>query len=419
MIRGMKVPSTAAWQPLVEGADADLAREAIEAVARDVERLEPRDPSLYHGQAGIALFHGYRALDGNDRALDAAGDALAIAVEGRGEEMLPFLGRGFAGTAFALAHLRDLIDPGPDTLAEFDKAIAWVLERDPWPFEWELIAGLVGLGVYGLERADTAGGRAMVERVLGHLSERAEIGPGGATWLAPVREGDLTELSSPETATYYNLGLPYGVAGAVGFLAAARSAGVSGPQGSLLEEAIRWLRAQDQPDGEIRFPAFIARGSRVSRRNGWCYGDPITAVTLVGAGLAAGEASWVEHGVEVALQAARWSQGAGPARDGLSFCHGTAGRAHIFNRLAQATGSSELCEAARTSYRWLLAAREPGAGIGDFPYHVAVDPKFDRGLQLGAAGLAICLLAAVSDVAPDWDRAFLTSLPPGAVCDDN
>ena len=400
----------AGWQPLIAGEDAELAHAAIEAIARDLEAAKPSDPSLYHGQAGIALLHGYRARLGDEHALDAAGDALATAVTGEGEEKVPWLGRGFTGTAFALAHLRDLIDAGPETLGELDKAIAWVLERDPWPFDWELVTGIIGLGVYGLERADTAWGRAAVERVVGYLAARAERSPAGATWLAPVRDGDLTGLSPEETPTYHNLGLPYGVVGAINFLAAASRAGLSGSDGSLLAEAIRWLRAHDRPDADIRFPAFIARGLPVRRRNGWCYGDPIVAVALVGAGLAAGEASWVEHGVDVALHAARWSLRLDPATDDLSFCHGTAGRAHLFNRLAQATGSSELCEAARACYRRLLAARQPGTGIAGFRFEPAVTGTFDRGLQLGAPGLAICLLAAISDLAPDWDRAFLTAL---------
>jgi len=401
-IRGVN----ASWQPAIDGRDVERAREAIEAVARDLERLAPGDPSLYHGQAGIALFHGYRAYDGDERAVDLAGDALATAVAGRGEERVPWLGRGFAGTGFALAHLSDLIDPGAETLAELDRAIAWVLDRDPWPSDsdWELIAGLIGLGVVGLERADTA----LVERVLGHLAARAETGPDGATWLSPVRAESVVELPVP----HYNLGLPYGVAGAVGFLTAARSAGVTGPANGLLEEAIRWLRAQDRSGEGLRFPSHIVEGRVRWGKNGWCYGDPITAVALVGAGLAAGEPSWLEHGVEVALHAARSILRAGPAQAGLSFCHGLAGHAHLFNRLAQATGSSELGEAARTSYRWLLDAREPGSGIGGFRFAGRSDDEFDHGLQLGAAGLAICLLAGISDVAPDWDRAFLTALPP-------
>lgn len=412
-MHGVKVPPATAWQPLLADREAELAREAIEAVALDLERLAPSDPSLYHGQAGIALFHGYRARDGDERAVDLAGDALAIAVAGRGEEQLPWLGRGFAGAAFALAHLRDVIDAGPEALGELDRAIAWVLERDPWPFDWELIGGLIGLGVYGLERDDSA----MVERVLGHLTARAERSPGGATWLAPARERDMTGL--PPDETYDNLGLPYGVAGAVGFLAAARRAGATGPDVSLLEEATRWLRGQDRHDEPmegIRLPAFIARGRRQNpkNRNGWCYGDPITAVALVGAGLAAGESSFVDHGLELALHAARWSVRADlAAADGVSFCHGVAGRAHIFNRLAQASGSDELREAARFSCRRLLAARQPGSGIGGFAF-ASSGGRFDHGIQLGAAGVAISLLAAVSHVAPDWDRAFLTALPPRA-----
>ena len=39
-------------------------------------------------------------------------------------------------------------------------------------------------------------------------------------------------------------------------------------------------------------------------------------------------------------------------------------------------------------------------------------PHFGAGLQLGATGVALGLLAACSQVPPDWDRAFLVTLPP-------
>jgi len=401
------------WLALLEGADAERAREAVEAITTDLAAIE-LDPSLYYGHAGLALLHGYRARSGHAEALDAAADALSAAAEMFAEERAPWLARGFTGVAFAIAHLADLVETEPDTLSDLDGAISNVVDRDPWPFAWELMVGLIGLGVYGLERAAAPAGRAIVERTAAHLAAIAERSAAGSSWR--VRGGDYdAELLAANPDGFHCLGLPYGVLGAIGFLSAARALGVGGGS-ALLADSVAWLRALDRPGQPHRFPAYLAAGwdgeERMSR--GWCAGDLAIGSTLIAAGIAADQGDWIAHGVEVAIQGAR----SGETPGDLSLCHGAFGHGHLLNRLAQASGSSELAELARIAYRRGLAARLPGSGIGGFT-HIArgpksSDPQFAPSLQLGAIGVAIALVAATSPVPPDWDRAFLMALPPRA-----
>ena len=399
--------------PLLEGADADKAAEAVSAIAADLARLE-LDPSLYYGQAGLALLHGYRARAGHGDSLDAAADALGAAAGMFAEECPPWLARGFSGVAFAIAHLADLVETEPDTLSDLDAAITNVVDRDPWTFPWELMVGLIGLGVYGLERAGTGAGRAIVERTSRHLAAIAERSAASASWR--VRGGDYdAELLAANPDGFHCLGLPYGVLGAISFLAAARALGAAGDP-SLLTDSVAWLRALDRPDRPHRFPAYLAAGwdDEAEMSRGWCAGDLAVGTALVSAGLAADQGAWVAHGIEVAIQGAK--QGEIPGD--LSLCHGAIGHGHLLNRLAQATGSSELAELARLAYRRGLAARVPGTGIGGFTRIArgpkSADPRFAPSLQLGATGVAIALVAATSAVPPDWDRAFLMALPPRA-----
>ena len=407
--------ATGCWQPLLEGEDAQRAREAIDAIASDLEQLELPDRSLYYGHAGVALLHGYLSGTGAAGAGERAARALERAAEAFSEERAPWLARGFGGVAFAIAHLTDVVDCDPETLEELDGAVAHLLDRDDWPFAWQLMIGLVGLGVYGLERAHTAGGRLIIERVEGHLARLAERTAGGATWRA--HEADLSpELEAQNPDGFYNLGAPYGVAGAIAFLAAAHRAGALGDP-SLLSDAVAWLRGQEEPAAEVRFPGYLAAGYREpSPLGGWCGGNEIAGLVLVDAGIAARESSWIEHGLAVARHAARQACRSDAAGQDLSLCHGWIGRAHIFNRVAHATGSNELSEAARWCYRRTLGARVPGSGIGGFSdisrSAKTRDPAYAPGLQLGATGLALGLTAAISEAAPDWDRALLVAVPP-------
>jgi hypothetical protein len=328
------------------------------------------------------------------------------------EERAPWLGRGFTGVAFAIAHLADLVETEPDTLPDLDSAIANVIDRDPWRLDWELMVGLLGLGVYGLERAATPTGRAIAERAARHLAAIAEHAPTGATWR--VMGGEYpAELLEANPDGFYFLGTAYGVLGAICFLAATGAAGIASDP-ALLSDAVAWVRALDRPDRPHRFPGYLAAGwdgdDGMSR--GWCAGDTAVGLALVSAGLATGEKDWVDHGVAVTIQGAKIGETPGD----LSLCHGAVGHGHMLNRLAQATGSDELAHLARLAYRRGLAAREPGTGIGGFSQIArgpkSKDPGFAPSLQLGATGIALGFLAATSEVAPDWDRAFLMTLAP-------
>jgi hypothetical protein len=400
------------WAPLLEGTDRERALAAVDAIVTDLAAID-LDPTLYYGHAGVALLHGYRARCGAADSLDAAAEHLGAAAEMFAEERAPWLARGFSGVAFAIAHLSDVVDTEPDTLPDLDAAIGNVVDRDPWPFAWELMVGLIGLGVYGLERAATPEGRAIVARAAGHLGVIAERSHAGTAWR--VTGGDYPpELLAANPDGFHSINIPCGLLGAIAFLAAARAIGIA--DASLLADSVAWLRVHDRSDDRHRYPGNVAAGwqddDRMSR--GWCAGDLAAGMTLVSAGLAAGESTWVAHGVAIAAHGARtgWTEG------DLSFCHGAIGHGHLLNRLAQATGSSELAELARAAYRSALAARTPGTGIGGFSRIArgakSSDPEFAPSLQLGATGVALGLLAASCDLPPDWDRAFLMAIRAGA-----
>jgi hypothetical protein len=98
-------------------------------------------------------------------------------------------------------------------------------------------------------------------------------------------------------------------------------------------------------------------------------------------------------------------------------CHGAAGIAHAFHRMARATGDAALALAARTWIDRALGMRGD-APLAGFPRvygddgALRVDP--DGSLLSGATGVALVLHAAISDVEPAWDRLILADLPIAA-----
>ena len=420
------------WRPLLSGEIADRAMEAVLSIAEElpawIGRVNPRVDEAYAGPwraglasgvAGQALFYGYLSLHtGEERwadlaleLLDKAGEAVASF------PMTESLYSGFTGIAWVGDHLRGrLFEGDPDENREVDEALLSAFEHPDWPGEYDLINGLVGLGVYALEGLPRPSAAAVLERIVARLAERARDEPEGAAWFSPPeRIPEHQRKEHPEG--FFNLGLSHGAAGIVAVLGGACAAGTAGAR-PLLDRAMDGLLARRLPaDGICCFPHFYVPGveTRASRL-AWCYGDPGMAVALLVAGRGAGEPEWERIALEVARSAARRPEVEARVQD-AGLCHGAAGVAHIFHRMYVTTGDEELAAAARSWYEQTLSYHAPGLGVGGFRSWSTGGPddtldwRDDPGFLEGAAGVGLALLAAVSPVDPGWDRIFLESLP--------
>lgn len=420
MTLSLATKTGSSWSPILEGALRARALEAVLEIAASLPRFAPAHASLAGGIAGLAVFHAYlaRASDDDDTA-QTAGQSLALAMEQTAAtRMSPSLYGGFTGVAWAVEHLSaQLLDTGDDDPNEaVDALLIEYLKRTPWRGDYDLIVGLVGLGVYALERLPRATAAECLELVIDRLAEIAERTAQGITWrtrpeLLPEWQRELCPRG------YYNLGLAHGVPGVIALLGQACAASVAREKAEpLLEGAGAWLLAQRLPTGSpSRFASWTAPGIEPKAcRSAWCYGDPGVAAALFGAARRVNKPDW--EGAALDLMhgaAARAPEDASVGDAGL--CHGAAGLAHIFNRFYQATGEDDFKIAARYWFEQTLELRRPGQCIAGF---AALDRNDDGeqrwvddpGLLTGAAGIALSLLAAATDIEPEWDRMLLTSL---------
>jgi hypothetical protein len=312
-------------------------------------------------------------------------------------------------------------DPGEEVAA----ALADYLGHSPWGDDYDLISGLVGLGVWAVERAPRSHGEEAAESITRRLGELAERRDGGITWHTPSER-----MLASEAATFpqgqYNLGVAHGVPGVIGVLGEMVAAGLAAGEASeLLAGAVAWLLRHAQPEGSASRFAYSVRPdvgeAPPPSRLAWCYGDPGIAVALLVAARAAGEPEWERQAVATARVAAARPRDDGGVVDG-GLCHGAAGLAHLYNRLFQATGDPLFKAEAVAWLERLLAQRQPGEGIAGWRAWRPIgdlmrpDPQFgwvtDEGLLTGATGIGLALLGAVSPVEPAWDRILLASVPP-------
>ena len=403
------------WTPVLDGALADNARRAVRDIADDLATIEVEVPH----RADVALFWAYAAGAFDDAPSAARYDAAVAALAGELEHLAMGVNLygGLAGAGWVLAHVGD---NGGELLAAIDRRLVDAIpEATPWDGPYDLIGGLVGLGVYFLERlaGDDSLARIGLGRVVDQLLALAETVDSGTTWHTPAGLLPPAQRAlSPDGD--HNCGVAHGVPGVIALLG--RIAALPDPPRNVTaacHDTIRWLRAQElppHPNGRFPFGTSLAMRARTA----WCYGDPGIAATVWSAAARTGIA--VEPWQELARACATRGIELCGVRD-AGLCHGAFGLAHLYNRFFQASGDPVFLAGARTWFEHGLAMRIPGeasgGAIGGFRTPRENSP-LDAGswyasdeLLVGASGIGLALLAALATEEPNWDRLLLCDLP--------
>ena len=410
--------------------------ESISAIATDVleQRFLPTSTLLpEHCKYEDALLFAYMACGtANPKWEKHCVERLNLAIGQDTREMSHCaLFRGLCGLGWTVEHVSQILGgasesdepqlmpqkiPGEDPNEEIDTAVTQRLHSGIQAGDFDLISGLVGYGVYFLERWPAGRSIEGLESVIVALESIAEDVDSGTTWCSPPETLPAWQrIESP--AGYYNLGVAHGVPGVVQFLCQVVKTGIKTPRvSSLLDRAIAWLLAQAGSDRKrLRFSSWVnSNGESRDAQPVWCYGDlGIAAILLqVEKGCANRTIGTLAHDMlETCLELPvhlYHVQDAG-------LCHGATGVAHIYNRIYQMEGDPRFRDAALQWYESALDMFRPGTGVGGYSKCLMPDrqgtvvwegwPAFLD----GSIGIALALLGAVTHVEPRWDRALLLS----------
>src|SRR5262245_42051645 len=149
---------------------------ALVSHLRGGELSSVNKPDLAEGTAGIALFFAYLQAAHLATTGKLAADWLAPAVDALADQpMTASLYSGFTGIAWATQRVTTLLGDSSTVLAgDIDIALETYLSHSPWNHDYDLIKGLVGIGVYCLERVNTPIAMRCLELIVERLSELAE-----------------------------------------------------------------------------------------------------------------------------------------------------------------------------------------------------------------------------------------------------
>jgi lantibiotic biosynthesis protein len=427
------------WSPLFVGEEKEKMLRAVSRVAGILK--EPSEAwfpahspettgdatnfTLANGMAGIGTFFTYCFLSLKDEEYaERAGAYLDLALDAVENAPMPTsLFTGLSGVCWLTDHARKSgVGEIPDDLLDrIDLLLIKSLNPAKWGGHYDLISGLVGMGIYALHRLPRKSAQRHLWQIVHKLDSWSEETSSGVTWHTPGRLLHRTrQRDAPEGL--YDLGLAHGVSGVISLLAQVVRSGIEAELAeTLLRGAVRWVFLQNlSADKAAIFPTLIIPGHPpMDGTLAWCYGDLGVAVALFHAGRALGESEWERAALQTVHHAAEQSEEALKTRTSAAFCHGHVGIAHIFNRFFQATGDNTCRDAARWWFQKSIEdQKNDGEGIAGFISSIP-DPENTEintwpnnpSLLNGAAGIAAALLASVSDVEPVWDSLFLLNLP--------
>ncbi len=414
------------WRPILEGELRENALASAQAIAAALEHQPHTSPPPTGMQlAEQALLNAYLGFSGlGDRHFERSTQLLERAIDAVAQTATrPSLYGGFVGVAWVLHHvqgheLSTIEEEGSeeaDPNEQVDAVLRDYLGAARWNDMYDLISGLVGVGLYLADRLPGPVAKEGFERAIGHLSKLATpMAPGITWWTTPEQLIPATRQEYPQG--HANLGVAHGVPAAIALLAQACGTGVGTAEASrLLSRSLAWLRAQKSADSPDSYFGYMYAPGKEWRpaRAAWCYGDPGIAAALLCAARWTNDANLEREAIEIGLRAAQRP----PDRCGVvdaPLCHGAAGLAHLYNRMFQATGDRRFLESAQSWFERSLQMKQEGKGIGGYLTWRPGEGGWasDRSFLAGATGVALALLAASTHVEPAWDRLLLACVPP-------
>jgi len=388
------------WQPLIDGELAQRALDRARAIGDDLGSdprwLNTSLPDVFGGAAGVAVLFAYLDAVFPDRGYDEMCARWSTRAVDAIDETMPLALTGVVGIGWMAEHLASAGTDDPN--ADLDDVLVDHLDAS-FDGHFDHVLGLVGIGCYALERDH----RASLAAILDHLARRAEPRGCGLVWRTQQRFVPPHQRASCPDGCI-NLGLAHGQPGVLALLARCTAIPeLTSRARPLLDGALAWLLPRCEAGlgyhvigDELAPPA----------RTAWCYGDPGVAIAL----LAAGEVSPMAR--ELALRLARRAAERSPSEAGVTdagLCHGAAGLMLVFQRIANATDDERLRDAARAWVHHTLALIDGADGVAGCLARCEDRDEPRIGLMDGAAGIALALVAAATDLAPDWDRVLLLS----------
>lgn len=276
----------------------------------------------------------------------------------------------------------------------------------------DFLHGSVGNAIYLSSRLqENNNAKIFLTEILNILSKISKSNDKGVYW----EESTFYLKEHEKDKKIINLGLAHGIASKIVLFSKLYKQGINiNLSKHLLKESVRFLLNSKNPTNSISiFPTRIGDDDESNySRLSWCYGDLGICIALWQAGEALQDETIKQEAITICLHTTQRIDLKDTGLNDAAFCHGTAGVAHIYNRMFRYTGKFEFKEAANY---WIeqtlkMATFEDGlAGYKSFFTEKYGGWVTNYGLLDGITGIGLVLSSYINEEEPTWDDCLLLS----------
>lgn len=326
------------------------------------------------------------------------------------------LSNGLSGIAFCLHFIKRT---NPNIILDeviFDSIDEFIEEKLNETLEseyWDPLHGLVGIGLYFIERNSSKTKKDVLNRILHKLSSIRKQNNGFNLWYTPSYKNISKES--------INFGMAHGVPGVISFLAKLTQIEIKNSTELLMESisVFDFYRNSNLNDiSYSSFPSYINTNDNIIQYNSrlaWCYGDLCVANSYIHAYNATKRDDYLKKAREIIINSLKRIDKSGCID--ASFCHGMTGLIHQYYQYYKIFKSEEILN---TIYKLLdenlNLYYNNGRGIGGYLYNsydsnsnkrIAIESS---GILEGSVGIAMVYLSLIEDMNNNWDLPFLTNI---------
>lgn len=401
--------------------EVDIQRVLMELV-NSIEDRYCEHPSLYSGDAGIALFYGYMYKTFEEEVYqDKCIEVLEKCITQLEQVNVDAtLGNGVAGVGWLIRHLNNLgiVSHDAGDFEVYDDVVSSSIGYDLSNKNYDLMYGLIGKAVYFFETSKLMSQKNDILSVITqHIQEFSEQTDDDVYW-----QDTLGKQSNKSTMLLYNYGLAHGIPSVISFLSKAILNGIGGEAvKTLLRKGVDSLLKRKRGNDFCAF--YNTSLSDSPSRLAWCYGDIGVAISIWYAYRALKLPYLKEEAIAIALNSTKrriesayiqFDKSLGVIEAGL--CHGTSGLGLMYWRLYKATNVQQFKDAADYWYNLTLQAFTTApTGRIQFLKHNSDGEHAntwteDFGFLSGSTGIGLSLLSRFSHNDLPWDELLLTDI---------
>jgi lantibiotic modifying enzyme len=226
----------------------------------------------------------------------------------------------------------------------------------------------------------------------------------------------ISEITGKDGAKQiYDISLSHGSAAIVAFLSNCVKSKYNYPNltETMLSGSIRYILHQKQENNAALFPGFCSINEKPNTNNfsrlSWCYGDMGIGLAIWQAGEALKDEKLKQEAIEIYLNSTKRRTPEETGDVNVGICHGSAGLAHMYNRMYWNTKMPEFKKAANYWIEETLKLTKFGDSYVEFKSGVEDEWDNDFGFLGGISGIGLALLSHISNEEPTWDKALLMS----------